>query len=40
MTAQRTTTPDDRLDYLLTHSSADTDDTCVIGIQLAPPPAT
>ena len=41
VTAQRTTTTlDDRLDYLLTHSSADTDDdTCVIGIQLAPPPA-
>ena len=40
-TAQRTTTTlDDRLDYLLTHSSADTDDdTCVIGIQLAPTPA-
>lgn len=39
-TAQRTTTTlDDRLDYLLTHSSADTDDdTCVIGIQLAPTP--
>ncbi|QMU70557.1 SpoIIE family protein phosphatase [Streptacidiphilus sp. P02-A3a] len=39
-TAQRsTTTLDDRLDYLLTHSSADTDDdTCVIGIQLAPTP--
>ena len=37
-TAQRaTSTLDDRLDYLLTHSSADTDDdTCVIGIQLAP----
>ena len=39
--AQRTTTTlDDRLDYLLTHSSADTDDdTCVIGVQLAPTPA-
>jgi serine phosphatase RsbU (regulator of sigma subunit)/PAS domain-containing protein len=41
VTAQRsTTTLDDRLDYLLTHSSADTDDdTCVIGVQLAPVPA-
>ncbi|WP_052070293.1 SpoIIE family protein phosphatase [Streptacidiphilus albus] len=40
-TAQRATSNlDDRLDYLLTHSSADTDDdTCVIGIQLSPPPA-
>jgi len=38
--AQRSTvTLDDRLDYLLTHSSADTDDdTCVIGIQLGPEP--
>ena len=36
--AQRfTTTLEERLDYLLTHSSADTDDdTCVIGIQLGP----
>ena len=43
-TAQRSATaPDDRLnhilDYLLTHSSADTDDdTCVIGIQVVPDP--
>ncbi|QMU77078.1 SpoIIE family protein phosphatase [Streptacidiphilus sp. PB12-B1b] len=38
--AQRSaSTLDDRLDYLLTHSSADTDDdTCVIGVQLAPDP--
>jgi serine phosphatase RsbU (regulator of sigma subunit) len=36
--SQRSTaTLDERLDYLLTHSSADTDDdTCVIGIQLGP----
>jgi len=38
--AQRSTsTIEERLDYLLTHSNADTDDdTCVIGIQLPPAP--